>query len=77
MRPLKNNREWTSLRAVKEGNVYAVDAGSYFSKPSPRTVTGVEILSKIMHPKEASEIKVPKGSYKKVEKSYWVSETSM
>ncbi|MEW5840328.1 cobalamin-binding protein [Nitrososphaera sp.] len=77
MRPLKNNREWTSLRAVKEGNVYAVDAGSYFSKPSPRTVTGVEILSKIMHPKEAREIKVPKGSYKKVEKSYWVSETSM
>jgi iron complex transport system substrate-binding protein len=69
MKALKNNREWNSLAAVKKGNVYAVEAGAYFSKPSPRTVTGLEILAKIMHPEEATKIKVPEKSFKKV-KSY-------
>ena len=69
MKALKNNREWNSLVAVKKGNVYAVEAGAYFSKPSPRTVTGLEILAKIMHPREASKIRVPEKSFKKV-KSY-------
>ncbi|MEO9295016.1 MAG: cobalamin-binding protein [Nitrososphaera sp.] len=63
---LKNNAEWNSLAAVKKGNVYAVEAGAYFSKPSPRTIIGLEILAKIMHPKEATKIKVPEKSFKKV-----------
>ena len=69
MKALKNNVEWNLLTAVKKGNVYAVEAGAYFSKPSPRTVTGLEILAKIMHPREAGKIRVPEKSFKKV-KSY-------
>lgn len=47
---LQNNTEWNDLRAVKEQNVFAVDANSYFSKPSLRTITGIEILAEIIHP---------------------------
>ena len=42
---LAKNNLWKNIKAVKENKVYAVDANSYFSKPSIRTVTGIEILS--------------------------------
>ena len=45
---LKTNKSWNSLRAVKNRKVFAVDANSYFSKPSIRTITGLEILAKII-----------------------------
>ncbi|HEX8264541.1 MAG TPA: cobalamin-binding protein [Pyrinomonadaceae bacterium] len=41
---------WFDLPAVKTGNVWAVDATSYFSRPAPRVVDGAEILAKILHP---------------------------
>jgi iron complex transport system substrate-binding protein len=63
---LANNEKWKSLRAVKSGKVYAVDANAYFSKPGPRTVTGLEIMAKILHPETSRRIRVPKGSYKKL-----------
>jgi iron complex transport system substrate-binding protein len=64
---LASNEKWKSLRAVKNGDVYAVNANAYFSKPGPRSVTGLEIMAKILHPEETSRyIKVPKSSYKKV-----------
>lgn len=66
MKVLKGNVKWESLRAVKKGAVYAVEAGSYFSKPGPRTVTGLEILAKIVHPEASKKIRVPAKSYKKV-----------
>lgn len=43
---LESNQRWQNLRAVRDGNVYSVDANSYFSKPSIRTITGVEILAR-------------------------------
>jgi iron complex transport system substrate-binding protein len=63
---LAQNDEWRSLRAVKNGNVYAVNANAYFSKPGPRIVVGLEILAKILHPGASQGIKVPGGSYKKL-----------
>ena len=63
---LTNNEKWKSLRAVENGRVYAVDADSYFSKPGPRTVVGLEILAKIIHPEASRHIRVPKSSYKKL-----------
>ena len=66
MKVLKGNKKWESLQAVKKGEVYAVESGAYFSKPSPRTIVGLEIMAKIVHPEAAGKIKVPKGSYKKV-----------
>ncbi|HEV7844181.1 MAG TPA: cobalamin-binding protein [Pyrinomonadaceae bacterium] len=38
------------LPAVKRGEVWAVDATSYFSRPGPRVVQGAEILARILHP---------------------------
>lgn len=63
---LASSEKWKSLRAVKAGNIYAVDANSYFSKPGPRTIVGLEIMAKISHPGASRRIKVPKGSYKKL-----------
>ncbi|MDO8630195.1 MAG: ABC transporter substrate-binding protein, partial [Phycisphaerales bacterium] len=42
--------EFGRLRAVRTGNVYAVDATAYFSRPGPRIVEGVRILARILHP---------------------------
>lgn len=74
---LARNEKWKSLQAVKNGNVYAVNANAYFSKPGPRTVVGLEIISKILHPEASRQNRVPKGSYKKLILSYWVRETSI
>jgi len=63
---LAENKEWNDLRAVKENNVYAVDANSYFSKPSLRTVTGIEILASIFHPEIFKGQKMPENSYMKI-----------
>ena len=41
---------WHELAAVKAGEVWAVDATSYFSRPGPRVVRGAEILARIIHP---------------------------
>lgn len=42
---------WRDLSAVRNGRVWAVDANSYFSRPAPRLVEGVEILARILHPR--------------------------
>lgn len=42
---LKNNQKWKLVKAVKTKNVFAVVANSFFSKPSIRTITGLEILA--------------------------------
>ncbi|HEY0006650.1 MAG TPA: cobalamin-binding protein [Pyrinomonadaceae bacterium] len=41
---------WRALPAVQSGEVWAVDATSYFSRPGPRVARGVEILARILHP---------------------------
>ena len=38
------------LRAVGAGEVVAVDAAAYFSRPGPRIVEGLELLAHIIHP---------------------------
>jgi iron complex transport system substrate-binding protein len=42
--------EFADTPAVRNGNVYAVDATSYFSRPGPRIVDGLEILAWAVHP---------------------------
>ena len=59
---LASNPEWKSLRAVQKNAVFAVDANSYFSKPGPRTVTGIEILAKIIHPELFGDVPIPNDS---------------
>ena len=41
---------WGDLPAVRAGEVWAVDATSYFSRPGPRVVDGAEILARVLHP---------------------------
>ncbi len=43
-------RGWHSLPAVERGEVWAVDAAAYFSRPGPRVVEGAEILARVLHP---------------------------
>lgn len=41
--------EWGAIPAVRNNRVYALEANSYFSRPGPRLVTGIEILAKVFH----------------------------
>jgi iron complex transport system substrate-binding protein len=58
--------DWRELPAVKNNNVWALDASAYFSRPAPRVVDGAEVLAKIFHPqifgepneKEAVRVKI-------------------
>ena len=63
---LNKNQDWSNLRAIKNNELYVVDAGSYFSKPGPRTITGIEILAKIISPDEFKHITIPENSYIKL-----------
>jgi iron complex transport system substrate-binding protein len=47
---LKNRTGWQSLPAVREGRVFAVSGADYFSRPGPRLIDGLEILSQLLHP---------------------------
>jgi iron complex transport system substrate-binding protein len=60
---LKNNPTWNYLNAVKNNQVFAVDANSFFSKPSIRTVEGLEILAKIIQPDKFVDLIVSSGSF--------------
>jgi iron complex transport system substrate-binding protein len=64
---LKNKDLWKSLKAVKNNQIFAVDANSFFSKPSIRTVEGIEILAKIIHPDIFKNLKVSDGSFAHIE----------
>ena len=63
---LQNNTKWNTIKAVKENNIFAVDANSFFSKPSLRTITGIEILAKIIQPDIFHKLEVPRKSYTKI-----------
>jgi iron complex transport system substrate-binding protein len=41
---------WRSLPAVQASRVFLTDASSYFNRPGPRLVTGVEILATLVNP---------------------------
>jgi iron complex transport system substrate-binding protein len=41
---------WDELPAVRAGRVYAVDGSSYFNRPGPRLVDGLELLAHLFHP---------------------------
>jgi iron complex transport system substrate-binding protein len=63
---LENNDKWKSLQAVRRNEVYAVNANAYFSKPGPRTITGLEILTKIINPESSGLNELPSNSFTKI-----------
>lgn len=45
--------DWLNdLRAVRRGEVFALDAASYFSRPGPRVVEGIALLAELFDPLE-------------------------
>ena len=63
---LKNNHAWNSLNAVKNNQIFAVDANSFFSKPSIRTIEGLEILAKIIQPGKFDDLSVSVNSFSNI-----------
>jgi iron complex transport system substrate-binding protein len=66
---LSHNHQWNSLRAVQTDMVFALDALSYFSRPSPRIITGIEILAKIFNPQPFSNLTTPSNAYVRIKKN--------
>lgn len=50
---------WGELAAVRQGNVYALDGSSYFSRPGPRVVDGIEALAEVFDPEAFGGIAPP------------------
>jgi iron complex transport system substrate-binding protein len=78
LRQLENTffpSDWREIPAVESGEVWALDATSYFSRPAPRVVDGTEILAKIFHPQifgapsTAEAVRVPRDLIKFEDKS--------
>ena len=49
-RELRKNPEFCELQAVKNGAVWATNATALFSRCTPATIRGIEILAGIFHP---------------------------
>lgn len=47
---LRDRAGWAGIPAVRAGRVYAADGASYFSRPGPRVVDGIEVLASLFHP---------------------------
>ena len=54
-RDLLAQTRWSEIPAVQAGEVYAVDASSYFARPGPRVFDGIEVLANILHPDRVPE----------------------
>ncbi len=52
--PLRALHGWNELPAVKNGNLFALNGSAYFSRPGPRLIDGLEILSRIIHPENVA-----------------------
>ena len=46
---MAHSEEWKAIPAVRNGRVYALEANSYFSRPGPRLIGGIEALAGVFH----------------------------
>jgi iron complex transport system substrate-binding protein len=53
---------WEDIAAVRRGQVFALDGSSYFSRPGPRVIDGIELLAEIFDPDTFVETS-PLGSW--------------
>jgi iron complex transport system substrate-binding protein len=49
------------LPAIQRGHLIALDGSSYFSRPGPRVVDGIEMLAEIFDPEAFRDISPPTG----------------
>ncbi len=52
---------WGEIRAVQRGQVFAVDAQAYFSRPVPSAIDGIELLAEVFDPESFVDVAPPKG----------------
>ena len=50
MHTLTKNPLWSTLKAVKNEQVYLTDGNQFFNRPGPRLVESLEIFAEILHP---------------------------
>ncbi len=48
LRRITRRPQWSELRAVREGRVYAADGSQFFNRPGPRLIESLEILEEIL-----------------------------
>ncbi len=54
--------DWIAdVAAIRRGNLIALDGSSYFSRPGPRIVDGIEMLAEIFDPEAFVDISPPTG----------------
>jgi iron complex transport system substrate-binding protein len=41
---------WADLRAVRDGEVFALDSHAYFTRPGPRVIEGIALLAELFDP---------------------------
>jgi iron complex transport system substrate-binding protein len=58
MPALQERPEWSSLSAVKNGRVYALDGNALVNRSGPRLIESLELLAHLLHPERlaASEL---------------------
>ncbi len=56
---------WQQLPAVRSGEVYVVDANSYFARPGLRVVEGSVLLAHLLHP-DRVEWNGPPGAFRRL-----------
>ena len=56
----------SSVPAVRNGRVFAVDANSYFARPGPRVVDGTELLAHLFHP-DLFKWKGPPSAFRRID----------
>ncbi len=64
---LKKDNVWNALTTVKNNKVFAVDANSFFSKPSIRTIEGIEIFAKIIQPEKFVNLRVSDNAFTRID----------
>lgn len=69
---LEEQLGWRNLTSVKNGEVYLIDH-SFFSRPGPRIVDGLEILAELTHP-DLFHGMVPKGTVVKLDGQRYAGE---
>jgi iron complex transport system substrate-binding protein len=72
--------EWHSLRAVREGRVFAMDASSHFSRPGPRIAEGMvemaELFARLKPELKRSSRKSVRGVPQRLKPAFKVSPLS-
>ena len=47
---LLSNKDLNKIPAFNSGNVYIVDADSYYTRPGPRIIEGIKIIARTISP---------------------------